>query len=1081
VHENNGGAPGIAITQDDDGDYWVVWSGSTGATSYMLQESINPTVVGGSLAGAVTLYQGSATQYHITGKGNGVYYYQVQAWNSSGSSNWTVWGGTVTPQGLTVLLPPAAPTGLGVPTSDVDGVYQVSWNASPGSEGVDQFQIQEGPTASGPWTDLTSPEFAGGTTTQANVGIPTARTNGTYWYRVRAHNASTANGGWGNWATSTNGCVVLHPPVSPSTLNAYNENPGVTVISQDVDGDYYLEWSTVASASSYELQEYQGPPAPDATTTWVTVYSGPADYFHVQGKTVGTFYYRVRAVNTSGTSAWYPQLPTMVDVEIIPPALPGAIYLPSPPQSATGSYVISWDASPGATGYELQESPDDVVWNTVYTGPNTSHTVYGKTSGNYYYRVRASNGAGSSTGWTSSSPTYVEIIAPLAPATITVPSHTISGYFTVSWAVSLGATGYRLEESQDPTFTTGVTTVYDGAATSFYVTGRGTVSGPAVILYYRVQSYNVVGNSAIWRTSPTNNACIVDLQAPQPPATINVPSTSTTGAYTATWATVDGATSYELQESTDSGFAAAATIYNGSATSYNVAGKTNNTYYYRVRAVNVVGPSGWQTTPANTCVVDLQPPTAPMALTVPLSSFTGIITLSWTTGSGALWYEIQEDDDPGFGSPVVAYLGSGTSCLLTGRTDGTYSYRIRSVNTVGTSSWTLGSNACMVSIIGSGLGVQAGPTNPAPSSELPTASQVPMLAVRAANNSWSDIQVQSVTVTASGTGDLVNDVQAVELWDDVDGNGQVDPTDVLMGTTTFPVASTTATFTGMIHHMAANEVEHWLVVMTFNNASVGTTFGLSLAANADIGAVDLTWGNNVVIEGAPVAGGSKLIQSAGSGDLSVYLGPKTPVGQQVAPGTGGTTVVQLVLAAGSVDDVMVTRMRFTATGSGLDNLDVVNVSLYEDVDGDGGLSGTDTLVGSTTYSQDNGMITFSGLSSVTVSAGTAKHFILVYDFASGIAGQQSYAVLVLTGGDFAATGVGSSQAIVAQGAPVVGTYTLVGTTSGTVGTDDDPEFAIGGCQATFGAPGANETAGWLLPLLALALAACVLRLRRKTA
>ncbi len=1071
VRQDAGGVPGASITQDDNGDFWVTWNGVTGATRYMLQQSINNTVVGGSLVGAVTLYNGSGTQYHATGVGNGTYYFQVQAWNSSGSSPWSLWL-----TGLTVLLVPAAPTGLTVPSTDGDGVYAVSWNASPGSEGVLEYAIEEddNPGFSSP-TLLSAPEYTGGTSTVASIGAGTPRPNGTYYYRVRARNSSTANGGWGSWATGSNGCVVLHPPASPAGLEARNTPTGAS-ITQDVDGDYYIVWPAVGSASSYELQEYQGPPAPGAGSTWVAMYIGSSTSFHIVNKSSGTFYYRVKAVNSSGSSGWVPVSPGVVSVEIIPPAAPVNIYLPVPPQSATGSYVISWDPSAGATTYELEESPNGTgSWVQVYSGAGCSHTVYGKTSGSYYYRVRGRNGAGPSTGWTYSNPTFVQIIAPNAPSAIIVPAHSISGYYTVSWSVSQGATGYTLEEALNPGFT-GSSAVYTGTATSVYLTSRGTLGTPTVY-YYRVRSYNVVGPSASWTTTPTNS-CIVDLQAPQAPTAINVPTSSSTGTYPVMWTQMDGAMTYDLQESAapDTGFAQAVTIYTGSATAYNVAGKTNGTYYYRVRATNVAGTSGWTTTPANSCVVDLQPPFPPGSFTVPLSSFTGVVALSWGIGQGALWYEVEEDRDSGFGSASLAHLGAGTSCVLYGRTPGTYYYRIRSVNTVGSSAWFGGSNPCMVSVVSAGLCIMAGRMNPVQGGELPNAADVPMLHLWVSCNAQSDVAISALTVSCSGSGDPNAEIQDAELWQDVDGDGRVSAGDVQMGSSqAFAPSAATVTFGGIVHTMTKGSEEDWLVVFTFSNALVGSTFGASMASNTQLSAVDITFGNTVVIEGAPVAGGTKTIQSSGPGDLGLHVGRMSPRNQQVKPGTGGAAVLQLALSAGSIDGARVTRVRFTAAGSGSDNGEVVNVALFDDADGNGQAGAGETLLGSGTYTVDNGMITMGGITSLTVSAGTVKHLLLTYDFASGISGSRTFAALVLTGGDVSATGVSSSQAISAQGAPVMGSYTTVSSDSQD-SSGDDPDYSIGGCSAAAGTA-SPDLLGWLSPFAALF--ACALALRRR--
>jgi hypothetical protein len=186
----------------------------------------------------------------------------------------------------------------------------------------------------------------------------------------------------------------------------------------------------------------------------------------------------------------------------------------------------------------------------------------------------------------------------------------------------------------------------------------------------------------------------------------------------------------------------------------------------------------------------------------------------------------------------------------------------------------------MVSIVSSGLAVMAGPGNPEASSEHPNAASVPMLALCVASNDWSDMSVTSVTVTASGTGNFNGEVSGVELWLDADGDGRAGTGDTQLGSTqTFLPAATSVTFNSLSHAVAASTVEHWLVLFSFNSATDTTTFAASLAANADISAVDVTWGNTVVVEGAPVNGGVKTIQSSGVGDLAVFLGACSPVNQ----------------------------------------------------------------------------------------------------------------------------------------------------------------------------------------------------------
>jgi hypothetical protein len=68
---------------------------------------------------------------------------------------------------------------------------------------------------------------------------------------------------------------------------------------------------------------------------------------------------------------------------------------------ASGTLTLSWTGTTDAT-YTLEEAttPDWAGAEAVYTGPNTNVTIYGRGSGNYFYRVRAEAG-GSSSDWSN--------------------------------------------------------------------------------------------------------------------------------------------------------------------------------------------------------------------------------------------------------------------------------------------------------------------------------------------------------------------------------------------------------------------------------------------------------------------------------------------------------------------------------------------------------------------------------------------------------------------------------------------------------------------------------------------------------
>jgi hypothetical protein len=80
--------------------------------------------------------------------------------------------------------------------------------------------------------------------------------------------------------------------------------PGVPVLqpidNADGDGDYAVTWKAVSGAETYTLEESES----SAFDSAVEVYSGTATSYSASGQTTGRHYYRVRARNSWGDSAW---------------------------------------------------------------------------------------------------------------------------------------------------------------------------------------------------------------------------------------------------------------------------------------------------------------------------------------------------------------------------------------------------------------------------------------------------------------------------------------------------------------------------------------------------------------------------------------------------------------------------------------------------------------------------------------------------------------------------------------------------------------------------------------------------------
>ncbi len=332
----------------------VTWNASSGATSYILERSLNGS------SGWGQVYSGSSTSFSNTGLTAGTtYYYRVLASNTGGNSAYSS-----TSSATTRPNAPATPTGLAASAASQTQI-NVSWNAS---SGATSYILERSVNGSSGWGQV----YSGSATSFQNTGL-TAGT--TYYYRVLASNTG------GNSAYSSNASTTTLPnaPAAPTGLNA-------TAASQT---QINLSWNASSGATSYILEQ-----SVNGSTGWGQVYSGPATSYSNTGLTANTtYYYRIKASNSGGTSAYTSNSSTTT--------LPNAPATPTGLSATAASQTqinVGWSSVSGATNYVLERSPDGTNnWVQVYSGSATSYQNTGLTMGTtYYYRVRASNTGGSS-------------------------------------------------------------------------------------------------------------------------------------------------------------------------------------------------------------------------------------------------------------------------------------------------------------------------------------------------------------------------------------------------------------------------------------------------------------------------------------------------------------------------------------------------------------------------------------------------------------------------------------------------------------------------------------------------------------
>ena len=290
----------------------------------------------------------------------------------------------------------------------------------------------------------------------------------------------------------------------------------------------------------------------------------------------------------------------------------------------------------------------------------------GQQAGSWYYRVRASNTHGDSL-WSNAESVGV---IPAAPILAAISNPDGNGEYLVDWNDVTGATSYRLEEDDNSAFTSPAVR-YNGVNSQYQVSGQQTG-----LWYYRVLA-SCAGGDSSW--SNTESVSV----APASPVLFAISNPDGNGDYLVRWSDVAGATTYRLEEDDNPEFASPMPRYTGASSQFQVYGQESGTWYYRVRASNAFGDSLWSNTESVSVI-----PAAPLLLPISNPDGNGVYLVDWTDVPGATGYELEEDDNAGFDSPVGRYLGTDTEFQVTGQQAGLWHYRVRAFNAGGFGPWS---------------------------------------------------------------------------------------------------------------------------------------------------------------------------------------------------------------------------------------------------------------------------------------------------------------------------------------------------------------------------------------------------------
>jgi hypothetical protein len=362
---------------------------------------------------------------------------------------------------------PVAPTNLVAVASSTSQI-NLTWADASGDEAG--FEIERASSASGPFGLIYT--AAANSTSYSNTGLVSGTT---YYYRVRA-----INSGGPSPFTSTVSATTPALPAAPSNLVA------ATASTTSIN----LSWTdNSTNETGFQIERTL-----ESGVDFVLIHTTSANatsYSNTGLQSGVTYYYRIRALNASGTSQYTAQASGKTT-----PLLPAAPTLPTSVAASSTSIAIGWaDNSDNESGFQIERSLSAnggfTLVGTTFSNSVSYFDDELSANTNYYYRIRAINTGGYST-YTSAVNATTLIPAPSVPTNVIVNA-------TSPTAASLSWTDNALNEQE---IEVERSIMPNSAFTLIATLPANTVSytdanlTPGNTYYYRIRTTNAGGKSA---------------------------------------------------------------------------------------------------------------------------------------------------------------------------------------------------------------------------------------------------------------------------------------------------------------------------------------------------------------------------------------------------------------------------------------------------------------------------------------------------------------------------------------------------------------------------------------------------------
>ena len=353
----------------------------------------------------------------------------------------TIWDGNGDLTSATLHCAKSAPTApvVKIGNSASSGKPMLTWNAV---YGATSYRIYRS-TAKGSGYSLL------GTTTATSYTNTGAKAGTTYYYRVKACN----DAGLSPYSNIVSG---QSKSVAPK-LSA----PVVKIGHSASSGKPMLTWNAVSSATSYKVYRATSQNGTYSLLGTVTATS----YTNTGAKAGTTYYYKVKAVNSAGESAYSNIVSGRATVTT----------LTLGHSSTSGKPQLTWKAVSGAASYKVyRATAKNGAYSVINTTKALTYTNVGAALGTtYYYKVEALNAAGKSLG-------FSDVVEGKVAPVLAVGYSSVSGKPQLTWKAVPGATEYQVYRSTQQN--SGYSKINTTTATSYVNTG----AKAGTTYYYRI-------------------------------------------------------------------------------------------------------------------------------------------------------------------------------------------------------------------------------------------------------------------------------------------------------------------------------------------------------------------------------------------------------------------------------------------------------------------------------------------------------------------------------------------------------------------------------------------------------------------